>query len=414
MVAGTPSFFLWAKLQGPYVYALYDKYGFTKDEIAQLFVAGFGSSLFFGTVVGSLADSSGRKKFCLLYVVFYVLSCLTKHISNYWVLMAGRIFGGIATSLLFSVFESWLVGANTQRGGAQSTLDTVFSLSVFLNSVSAILSGTVAQWVADGFAFSSVGSFHTGGFVGPFDLSILVLIVAAVLIAINWEENYGEASALSMTQAIDGIKQGYSIIASNKVLLALGLTQSCFEASMYSFVFEWTPALGLIEKGGQIPFGTVFATFMIGCMIGSQFFGILVKHQSIERLLRWVFILSAVSLSLVLVDGLIGSSLSYYGFIGFEVCVGVYFPCMSILKSKLVPEENRSSIYNLYRIPLNAFVLFVLLGGFGVITTFVLIVSLLVCAALLQTFIISNLHSQQPAHEGTPPQDTENQNHFHD
>ena len=35
-------------LQGPY--------GFGKGEIGQLFIAGFGSSMLFGTIVGSLAD----------------------------------------------------------------------------------------------------------------------------------------------------------------------------------------------------------------------------------------------------------------------------------------------------------------------------------------------------------------------
>ena len=43
-------------LQGPYVYALYQSYGFEPNEIAQLFVAGFLSSAIFGTFVGSLAD----------------------------------------------------------------------------------------------------------------------------------------------------------------------------------------------------------------------------------------------------------------------------------------------------------------------------------------------------------------------
>ena len=44
-------------LQGPYVYALYSDYGFTQHEIAQLFVAGFGSSMIFGSFVGSVAGS---------------------------------------------------------------------------------------------------------------------------------------------------------------------------------------------------------------------------------------------------------------------------------------------------------------------------------------------------------------------
>ena len=43
-------------LQGPYVYYLYSQYGFDKGDIGRLFIAGFGSSMLFGTIVGSLAD----------------------------------------------------------------------------------------------------------------------------------------------------------------------------------------------------------------------------------------------------------------------------------------------------------------------------------------------------------------------
>jgi hypothetical protein len=43
-------------LQGPYVYALYEKYGYTPAQIGQLFIAGFGSSMIVGTFVGALAD----------------------------------------------------------------------------------------------------------------------------------------------------------------------------------------------------------------------------------------------------------------------------------------------------------------------------------------------------------------------
>ncbi|CAN6463783.1 unnamed protein product [Victoria cruziana] len=43
-------------LQGPYVYYLYSQYGFGKGDIGRLFIAGFGSSMLFGTIVGSLAD----------------------------------------------------------------------------------------------------------------------------------------------------------------------------------------------------------------------------------------------------------------------------------------------------------------------------------------------------------------------
>ncbi len=43
-------------LQGPYVYALYKHYGYGIADIGMLFIVGFGSSMIFGTVVGSMAD----------------------------------------------------------------------------------------------------------------------------------------------------------------------------------------------------------------------------------------------------------------------------------------------------------------------------------------------------------------------
>jgi len=52
---------------------------------------------------------SGRKLSCILYGVLYGLSCVTKHFNNFHILMFGRVLGGIATSILYSAFESWLV-----------------------------------------------------------------------------------------------------------------------------------------------------------------------------------------------------------------------------------------------------------------------------------------------------------------
>lgn len=53
-------------LQGPYVYALYESYGMAKQDIELLFVAGFGASMVFGPIAGSLADK--------LYLSLIVLS----------------------------------------------------------------------------------------------------------------------------------------------------------------------------------------------------------------------------------------------------------------------------------------------------------------------------------------------------
>jgi hypothetical protein len=65
-------------LQGPYVYALYDAYGYSQHDIAVLFVAGFGSSMVFGSFIGGMADAGGRKKFVILFAMVYASSCMTK------------------------------------------------------------------------------------------------------------------------------------------------------------------------------------------------------------------------------------------------------------------------------------------------------------------------------------------------
>jgi hypothetical protein len=39
---------------------------------------------------------------------------VTKHWNNYDVLLLGRILGGVATSLLFTAFESWLVSEHNK------------------------------------------------------------------------------------------------------------------------------------------------------------------------------------------------------------------------------------------------------------------------------------------------------------
>ena len=81
-------------LQGPYVYALYDAYGYSQHDIAVLFVAGFGSSMVFGSFVGGMADMGGRRRFVVLFAIVYALSCMTKrelyfiHVLVY----SGRIF----------------------------------------------------------------------------------------------------------------------------------------------------------------------------------------------------------------------------------------------------------------------------------------------------------------------------------
>ncbi len=88
--------------------------------------------------------------------------------------MFGRLLAGIATSILYSAFESWLIYEHKnvslllfirlkksqnilkfllQRGFEESSLGEIFANAYFGNSVVAILAGVIAQYAANIFGY---------------------------------------------------------------------------------------------------------------------------------------------------------------------------------------------------------------------------------------------------------------------
>lgn len=396
-------------LQGPYVYALYQHYGYGKGQIGQLFIAGFGSSMVFGTIVGSLGDTYGRKRACLLYCITYALSCATKHSPDFWMLMLGRVLGGIATSLLFSAFESWLIAEHHKHGFDENLLSNTFSKAVFLgNGLTSIASGLLSNALV---VMLSLGP------IIPFDASATVLTIAGLVIAFSWSENYGDCSGGAAV--LSQFKTAFSWITNDERIALLGAIQSLFEASMYTFVFLWTPALS--PNGEAIPHGMIFATFMLASMIGSSIAEKLMATSQNsadtsraavfrpESYLQHVFTVSSLLLATPICTSAAGlthkiaqsnnapaesnsgisseaATLSFAGkleliaFVAFELCVGLFWPSIMQLRAQMVPESVRSTVMNAYRIPLNLFVCAILFKAgnfstnflFGLCTVFLL------------------------------------------
>ena len=345
-------------LQGPYVYALYADYGFSKAEIGQLFVVGFGTSAVVGPIVGSFADSYGRKKSCLLYCLLYIVTCLTKHINDYRVLMLGRVTGGVGTSILFSSFDSWMV-ATHHAGNAEMSTGPTFSKMVFGNGLVAIAAGTIGAVVADGY-----------GKVAPFDVAIVSLIVAFILILFTWTENHGKIDESSASS----IKLGLLECWQNTSLLWAGLVQASFESAMYIFVLNWTPALPL-----QINHGEVFAAFMAATMAGSN---VCSWHEKRGRpqedmvVLCFVWGFASLLIPVLVTDWFI----RIVAFCSFEVAVGIYFASFYTVRAHVVSDEHRATVLNIFRILPNFLVIcFCLSSGYlGVEVTLIMCCGLLV------------------------------------
>ncbi|KAJ4803518.1 Molybdate-anion transporter [Rhynchospora pubera] len=388
-------------LQGPYVYYLYSQYGFDKGDIGRLFIAGFGSSMLFGTIVGSLADKQGRRRACITYCVSYILSCITKHSPQYKILMLGRILGGIATSLLFSAFESWLVAEHNKRSFDPQWLSLTFSKAIFLgNGLVAIISGLFANLLTENLGF---------GPVAPFDAAACVLAIGMAIIMFSWTENYGDPS--ESKDLLGQFRVAAKAIASDEKIALLGAIQSLFEGSMYTFVFLWTPALSPHDE--DIPHGFIFATFMLSSMLGSSIASRLMARAKpkVESYMQIVFIISALTLLLpVLTNILVGSSaekgssisfggsIQLLGFCTFEACVGIFWPSIMKMRSQYIPEEARSTIMNFFRIPLNIFVCVVLynVNAFPITIMFGMCSIFLFMASVLQRRLMVVAESQKP------------------
>ena len=331
-------------LQGPYVRAA-SPTG-TTGGTSEAF--GFGSSLVFGTIAGTLVDRHGRRFGAMMYVVTYALSCVTKHWSNYGVLMVGRLLGGVATSLLFSTFESWLVGEHFKRGYEDSWLSEIFSKAVFLgNGLTAIASGLRQR----------PGGLLEGK-VALFD-AIVVLTIGGGVIICTWTENYGDSQGKK--SVMESFNAAMGEIKKDRKVLLLGIIQPLFEASMYTFVFMWTPAISPNDE--PIPHGVIFAVFMLASMVGSSIAGKLLSDDKVpvESYMQYVFVVAAMSLFVPSIishtslseqaadsEGLLSftGQIVVFAFCVFEACVGLFWPSIMKMRSAYVPEESRATIIN--------------------------------------------------------------------
>merc|ERR1719456_1513008 len=118
-------------------------------------------------------------------------------------------------------------------------------------------------------------------------------------------------------------------------------------------------------------------------MAGASVFALL-AHLRNKTLL---FVALSIAASSMLLPAYVGISeqltcFNFWSFLLFEFCVGMYFPAVCKLKSEVVSEPHRSTIYNLFRAPMNMIVVIVLLSNPPLNPTFQVVCQLLVLAAM--------------------------------
>jgi len=373
-------------LKGPYIYRLYQSNGFDTSQIAALFMAGYFSSAIFGTIAGSWADALGRRKMCLCFAVLYCFHALLHLSPNFWVLLTARLISGVATSLLHTAFESWLVAAHHAAGFAPELLTDTFAWCSMATSSSAIVAGIVSDLAAAQF-----------GVLGPMLCTIPFLCVSFAVPLLSWGENYGDCNK----GIVQALSHGVESIMHSKHIFLLGMVQLLFEGSMHVFIFSWTPQLQAVSQlqKAELPLGEVFSCFMAAFMLGSIVFKKMCSggggqmhaaHGSVFLLAALSFLVAAESTDF---------QLTLVSFVGFEVCCGLYYPMLSTIRSKYVKEESRAAVLSLFRLPMNLVVIMVLLWSSSWETRYVF----RICAACqLGCFITFQMFARLSDEESEP------------
>ncbi|CDF36253.1 unnamed protein product [Chondrus crispus] len=288
---------------------------------------------------------------------------MTKHSPNFATLMVGRLLAGIATSILFSAFESWLVSEHNNRGFDPNLIADTFSKAQFGNAVVAIVAGQIAGMVAAQF-----------GKVAPFDTAAVILAATGLIVMLSWSENFGD----SRQTVTGGLRSAWHMMIADEKILLVGIIQSCFESAMYLMVFSWTPALQAASHAmslGEIPHGMIFSSFMVCIIIGSILFVFLMKTQPAELFMRNMYIIGVVCFVVTTISS--------------NVICGLYFPAMGTMRAKYVPEVTRSAIMNYFRLPLNLIVCLILYKNYENTTVFCLCAVMMAIAVICQQRLFS-------------------------
>ncbi|KAH8780166.1 hypothetical protein F5883DRAFT_485137 [Diaporthe sp. PMI_573] len=354
-------------LSGPYLYALLrDDRGLPEPVVIGLYATAYTSAAVSALGVGFLADRYGRRRACLAQCVIHSCACLTVVFGgNYLpVLFLGRVLAGTALTLLWTVFESWMVTEWNARGldrsGAEGGLSEMFGVMTTTNCMAAIVGGLFGHCMV-----SALGSK-----MWPFWAGIVCEGVAAVLMLKRWNENFGVNQQLReddhLLAAPDGSETGR---LGDGRIWALTFVTCCFEGTAYLVIFLWPSVLqGAHDAASpeadpaEIPYGVIFGSFMAAMIIGAVFFNASLKSIKTPAAPVWL-LLSAIALAclgLLLLSVVQVEASLYFAFLVFEVANGIYVPSMAYMRGLVVDNKSRAGIYGLMKIPLFIFVILAL------------------------------------------------------
>lgn len=153
-------------LSGPYLYPLLrnDK-ALPISIVVALYATAYTSAAISALGVGFLADRYGRRNACLAECIIHSLACLSVVLGSdsLPILFLGRVLAGVGLTLLWTVFESWMVTEWNARGleGDGCEMSRMFGMMTTANCMTAIVGGVLGHCMVS-FIGSKLWPFGAG------------------------------------------------------------------------------------------------------------------------------------------------------------------------------------------------------------------------------------------------------------
>jgi len=341
---------MWAK--APYLYTLFmTVHKFSFAEIGILYLVDAVAALIFGPITGQLADLYGRKFFCHCYNVSIIINLLLRMQGSKFLAYLAQIVTGFGAGLISTTFEAWVVSeSNKEFGGftkeAERFRKRLFKNSNIYDAVTSIVTSIICAFIYSYF-----------GIYAPFWISIILSFLALVIIAKLWDENV--PAIPKGTSTMDQIKEAMTEFKKVDVL-CIGLIEGIAMACLNIYLFSWTPILKQSTPGGM-NVGFIFTAMVLTMIVGTKSYEVLIVYLQLDYYISIAGCLFLQGLLLFLTY-YFESFLARLIFLAlFNGMTGFYGPLNSIIKSNILIEKYRALLMNLFRVPLNVYVIIVLL-----------------------------------------------------
>ncbi|KAH8666311.1 hypothetical protein BX600DRAFT_461456 [Xylariales sp. PMI_506] len=343
-------------LQEIYVNTLYRDYEYSSKLRFYLKITEYAVSGIYSVIGGGLADRRGRKSLCVFATSCYGASACLIMIPNLPLQFLSRALAAIGLSAILSTLEAWIATDFFARKLVQRGCDLyrTFGTMGVINAFSAVACGVLGDRL-----IAATGSKNA-----PLILSWLLMWQAMQQVWSAFKEVYGAVSTDDIQ--LKNSTPALSAYFQRPYIYAFTLASTVFEGSALLFATNAMSILEHVHKTDKVlPYTYIFASIVASALTGALTFNIVMQKRVIRHSQLMMFVLAASTFATFKLGHPKTERETFRVLCLFGFCSGLYFPCMSTMKSRMIEEGVRSTVFSAMRAPAYLFAVVALLLNEG-------------------------------------------------